>query len=94
MVKSLILIAVFLGLLPFLLGLLYTRFIEEEKENLLLQMAAGYIIMFGTFEIHGSAADIYAPVTDTSDRTVSGNFRCGCGYFSDLKPETDRTCDK
>ena len=51
MVKSLILIAVFLGLLPFLLGLLYTRFIEEEKENLLLQMAAGYIIMFGTFEI-------------------------------------------
>lgn len=51
MVKSLILIAVFLGLLPFLLGLLYTRFIEEEKENLLLQMAAGYIIMFGIFEI-------------------------------------------
>lgn len=45
------LIAVFLGLLPFLLGLLYTRFVEEEKDNLLLQMAAGYVIMFGVFEL-------------------------------------------
>ena len=42
MVKSLILIAVFLGLLPFLLGLLYTRFIEEEKENLLLPYSHKY----------------------------------------------------
>lgn len=45
------LIAVFLGLLPFLLGLLYTRFVEEEKDNILLHMTAGYVIMFGLFEI-------------------------------------------
>ena len=32
MLKSMALIAVFLGLLPFLLGLLYTRFVEEDKE--------------------------------------------------------------
>ncbi len=51
MIKSMALIAVFLGLLPFLLGLLYTKFVEEEKDNLLLQMAAGYVMMFGVFEI-------------------------------------------
>lgn len=51
MIKSMALIAVFLGLLPFLLGLLYTRFVEEEQDNLLLQMAAGYIIIFGLFEL-------------------------------------------
>lgn len=45
------LIAVVLGVVPFLLGLLYTRFVEEEKNNLLLHMASGYMIMFGLFEI-------------------------------------------
>lgn len=45
------LIAVFLGLLPFLLGLLYTRFVEEDKDNILLQVVAGYVMMFGLFEI-------------------------------------------
>lgn len=51
MIKSMALIAVFLGLLPFVLGMLYTRFIEEEKNNFLLQIAAGYIILFGLFEL-------------------------------------------
>ncbi len=51
MIKSMALIAVFLGALPFLLGLLYTRFVEEEKDNILLHMAAGYVILFGLFEI-------------------------------------------
>lgn len=51
MLKSMAFIAVFLGLLPFLLGLLYTRFVEEEKNNILLQMAAGYVMLFGIFEI-------------------------------------------
>ena len=50
MIKSMAFIAVFLGAVPFLLGLFYTRFIEEEKNNLLLQMAAGYMILFGLFE--------------------------------------------
>lgn len=51
MIKSMALIMVFMVLLPFLLGLLYTKFVEEEKDHLLLQLAAGYIIMFGVFEI-------------------------------------------
>lgn len=50
MIKSMAFIAVFLGAVPFLLGLFYTRFIEEEKNNLLLQMASGYMILFGLFE--------------------------------------------
>ncbi|MBO5303763.1 MAG: hypothetical protein J6A92_06905 [Lachnospiraceae bacterium] len=51
MIKSLVLIAVFLVLLPFLLGLLYTKFIENDKNNILLQIVAGYVMMFGIFEI-------------------------------------------
>lgn len=51
MIKSLLLIFVVLLLLPFLLGMLYTKFVEEEKNNILLQMTAGYIIMFGLFEM-------------------------------------------
>lgn len=51
MIKSVALIGIFLGLLPFLLGLLYTGFVEEEKDNILMHMAAGYIMMFGVFEI-------------------------------------------
>ncbi len=51
MIKSLALIAVFLGVIPFLLGLLYSGFIKEEKDNILLHMAAGYVILFGLFEI-------------------------------------------
>lgn len=48
------LIAVFMGALPFLLGLFYTGFLpdtEKERDNILLHMAAGYVIMFGLFEI-------------------------------------------
>lgn len=51
MIKSVILIAVFLILLPFLLGLLYTRFVEEEKNSIFLNIAAGYIMAMGLFEI-------------------------------------------
>lgn len=51
MIKSMALVAVFLGLLPFLLGLFYTGFVEKEKNNILLNMAAGYVIMFGIFEV-------------------------------------------
>lgn len=51
MIKSVALIAVFMGVIPFLLGLLYTRFAEAEKNNLLLHVAAGYVLMFGIFEI-------------------------------------------
>lgn len=51
MIKSMALIAVVLGVVPFLLGLLFTRFVEEEKNNLLFHMASGYMIMFGLFEI-------------------------------------------
>ena len=63
MVKSMALAVLFLGVLPFLLGLLYTGFAEaegtvsarkwaginRERENILLHMASGYIIMFGLF---------------------------------------------
>ena len=51
MIKSMALIAVVLGVVPFLHGLLFTRFVEEEKNNLLLHMASGYMIMFGLFEV-------------------------------------------
>ena len=51
MIKSLALVVGFLGVLPFLLGLLYSGFVDEEKDNVLFHMAAGYIIMFGLFEI-------------------------------------------
>lgn len=45
------LITVFLGLLPFLLGLFYTGFLKEKDNNILLNMAAGYVMMFGIFEV-------------------------------------------
>ncbi len=51
MIKSMALLAVVLGICPFLLGLFYTGFTEKEKNNILLHMAAGYVIMFGLFEI-------------------------------------------
>lgn len=51
MIKSIALTAIFLGALPFLLGLFYSRFTEEEKDNPLFHMAAGYVILFGLFEI-------------------------------------------
>ena len=51
MIKSIALIAVFLGAVPFLLGLLYTNFVQEEKNNLLMHLAAGYVMMFGVFEL-------------------------------------------
>lgn len=51
MIKSVALILIFMGAVPFLLGLLYTGFVEEEKDNALLHMAAGHVIMFGAFEI-------------------------------------------
>lgn len=51
MIKSMAFIAIFLGVIPYLLGLFYTGFVEEEKDNILLHMAAGYVIMFGLFEI-------------------------------------------
>lgn len=47
----LILIAVVLGVVPFLLGMWYTRFVEEEKNSLCLNMAAGYVMAFALFEI-------------------------------------------
>lgn len=51
MVRGVIGLAVFMGAVPFLLGLLYTGFVEEEKENLLLHLAAGYVMMLGSFEL-------------------------------------------
>lgn len=51
MIKSMALIAAVLGIIPFLLGLLFTRFVEEEKNNPLFHMVSGYMIMFGLFEI-------------------------------------------
>ncbi len=51
MIKSVVLAGIFMGALPFLLGLLYTRFVEKEQDNILMHMAAGYVIMFGVFEI-------------------------------------------
>lgn len=51
MIKSMALLAVVLGICPFLLGLFYTGYVEKEKNNILLHMAAGYVIMFGLFEI-------------------------------------------
>lgn len=54
MIKSIALIAVFMGALPFLLGLFYTGFLsgeDKERNNILLHMAAGYMIMFGLFEL-------------------------------------------
>ncbi|MCM1257795.1 MAG: DUF6077 domain-containing protein [Roseburia sp.] len=51
MIKSLILLAVFMLLLPFLLGLLFTRFVEEEKNNPLFNLVAGYIFAMGVFEV-------------------------------------------
>lgn len=51
MIKSLILLAVFMLLLPFLLGLLYTRFAGEEKNNLLFNLVTGYILALGVFEV-------------------------------------------
>lgn len=66
MIKSMVLLTVVLGICPFLLGLFYTGFhyaaapkegvMSEcpegtEKNNILLHMAAGYVIMFGLFEL-------------------------------------------
>ena len=51
MIKNMALLLVVLGIVPFLLGLFYTGFIEKEKNNILLHMAAGYVIMFGLFEL-------------------------------------------
>lgn len=51
MIKNMALSAVVLGIVPFLLGLFYTGFTEKEKNNILLHMASGYVIMFGLFEI-------------------------------------------
>lgn len=51
MLKSLILIAVFLVLVPFLSGLLYTRLVEEDRNSILLNIAAGYVTAFGLFEL-------------------------------------------
>lgn len=51
MIKSMALLIVVLGIVPFLLGLFYTGFAEREKNNILLHMAAGYVMMFGLFEI-------------------------------------------
>jgi hypothetical protein len=51
MIKSLFLIAVVLLLIPFCLGLGYTRHVEEGKNNLLLNLAAGYVTALGIFEL-------------------------------------------
>lgn len=48
---SFIRIAVFMGVVPFLVGMMYTRFVKEEKNNILLNVSAGYIIAFGSFEL-------------------------------------------
>lgn len=51
MLKTLILLAVFLLLVPFLLGLLITRFTEMEKNNVMFNLVAGYILALGLFEV-------------------------------------------
>lgn len=51
MVKSIILIIVLLILLPCLIGMLYTKFVEQEKNNILLNIASGYVIAWGTFQL-------------------------------------------
>lgn len=51
MIKSLFLMGIFFVIVPFLLGMLYTRFTEDEKDNILWNAAAGYVILFGVFEI-------------------------------------------
>lgn len=51
MIKNMALLMVVLGIFPFLLGLFYTGFTEKEKDNILLHLASGYVIMFGLFEI-------------------------------------------
>ena len=47
MLKTLILLAVFLLFVPFLLGLLITRFTEREKNNVMFNLVAGYIFALG-----------------------------------------------
>ncbi|MFV0465992.1 MAG: DUF6077 domain-containing protein [Lachnospiraceae bacterium] len=44
-------IALFMGVMPYLTGIWYTHFIKEEKNNVLSALTAGYMIMFGLFEI-------------------------------------------
>lgn len=51
MIKSLILLAVFMLLLPFLLGLFITGFMREGKNNILWNLIAGYILAMGLFEV-------------------------------------------
>ncbi len=51
MLKTLILLAVFLLFVPFLLGLLITRFTEREKNNVMFNLVAGYILALGLFEL-------------------------------------------
>ena len=51
MLKTLILLAVFLLFVPFLLGLLITRFTEREKNNVMFNLVAGYIFALGLFEL-------------------------------------------
>ena len=45
--------ALFLLLLtvPWIVGMLYTRFLPEERQGCLLSWAAGYIILWGLFEM-------------------------------------------
>lgn len=51
MVKSLVLLGIVMFLVPFVLGMLYTRFVEDEKNNILMNIVAGYSIAFGLFEV-------------------------------------------
>lgn len=51
MLKTLILLAVFLLFVPFLLGLLITRFTDREKNNVMFNLVAGYIFALGLFEL-------------------------------------------
>ena len=82
------LLAVVLGICPFLLGLFYTGFTEKEKNNILLHMAAGYVIMFGLFEITALPL-ISASVSDCAGvfvwRDDTGRFCCfpGAQYQTD-----------
>lgn len=50
MIKSLILLAVFLLLIPILAGLLFTRFTEKENNDPLYNLVAGSVFSMGLFE--------------------------------------------
>ena len=47
-----LLIGVFFFILPTLVGMNFTRFIKEEKDNIIYSFILGYIVEFGIFQIY------------------------------------------